>query len=344
MSFRPIWIFAVAAALLLSLDLQAQNPGNPIEDALLRWYPANQATLIPMQGTCTSPQGLAFDGAHMWVACANDIEEYNTSDGSFAQRVGVAHSGYLLYDGANIWATNPTAGTITDIQASTGTVLGPVTVGTNPTGMAFDGRYIWVTNKGNNPGNLSRVDVLHRTSTPIALQSCDQPISIAFVSSDSGNLANGLSSSLWVVCNAQPEEVQELNSSGGFVGMVQQVDIGGSPDCNNIAFDGRQYIWVPTAIGPAGKEVLGIDTTNLSVTHIALPSLTSPIAVAFDGTYIWVADGGSPNVAKMLPSAGALVTYYPTGAGYASFDAFDGGNMWVSTPTPNGVGYTVSKM
>jgi hypothetical protein len=73
----------IATALLLTFQLCAQSPTNPIQVALLRWYPANLVTQIQ---PCGEPQGLAFDGSHMWVACggsgpgSNTLMEYNASD------------------------------------------------------------------------------------------------------------------------------------------------------------------------------------------------------------------------------------------------------------------------
>jgi YVTN family beta-propeller protein len=56
----------------------------------------------------------------------------------------------LAFDGANIWVSNAGSKSVTELQASTGTVLGTFTVGTVPTGVAFDGANIWVANYGSN--------------------------------------------------------------------------------------------------------------------------------------------------------------------------------------------------
>ena len=355
MKSRSFCIGTIAASLILSLSVYGQNANNPIEDALLRWYPAGP-TLVPMHGTCVSPQGLAFDGAHMWVACSgsSEIDEYNTSDGSFVQSVTGLQSSpsFLLYDGANIWATNPTAGTITAVQSSTGSVLGtPVNVGTNPAGMAFDGQYIWVTNQGSNSITqvkaATRVVVKTINVNRMTTYDCVGPTSIAY---DPFPADGSQPTSIWVVCGSTPEQVMELTASGGFVAATAPSAIGGTPGCNNVAFDGR-YIWLPTSSGPGSSnftDVFEIDTTNImSVTKVVLPQQGSePVAVAYDGMYIWVANasGSSPTVTKILPSTGAMQSFFPNG-GSGYFVAFDGGNIWVSTPNQNGQGgYTVSKM
>lgn len=254
---------AALAWLLWSLPLLAQNPNNPIQDALLRWYPANLVTLIPMKNTCIGPQNLAFDGAHMWVACngSGDIEEYNTSDGSWVQSVGVGSSpGYILYDGANIWVASPTGGTVTEWQASSGSPVRTVSVGTTPTGMTFDGTFVWVANRDSN--TLTKVQVSNGAKTTINISSfCTAPISLVYVASDPGSLAYGnLSSSIWVTCNDAPfgPAVVELNPANPSAA-VSTTSIGGnSPYCNNMAYDGLS-VWV-TSETPA--SVWAINTTT----------------------------------------------------------------------------------
>jgi YVTN family beta-propeller protein len=62
----------------------------------------------------------------------------------------------------------------------------------------------------------------------------------------------------------------------------------------------------------------------------------TPFGVAFDGSNIWVTNGGSNSVTKLLASTGALVGNYPVGAG--PFEAaFDGTNIWVTNFSGNTV-------
>jgi len=80
---------------------------NPLQVALLRWYPANLTTSFPVGA---GPIGVAFDGASIWV-------------------------------------TNADGNNVTKLKASDGTVLGTFNVGNYSAGMAFDGANIWVVNK-----------------------------------------------------------------------------------------------------------------------------------------------------------------------------------------------------
>jgi hypothetical protein len=82
---------------------------NPLQIALLRWYPANQ-------GGATFNVGL-FPYA-------------------------------VAFDGANIWVANAGTNNVTKLRASDGANLGTFSVGSYPIGVAFDGANIWVANGG----------------------------------------------------------------------------------------------------------------------------------------------------------------------------------------------------
>jgi len=56
----------------------------------------------------------------------------------------------MAFDGANIWVTNYYGNSVTKLLASTGAVLGTFNVGTIAQWIAFDGANVWVTNSGSN--------------------------------------------------------------------------------------------------------------------------------------------------------------------------------------------------
>jgi DNA-binding beta-propeller fold protein YncE len=56
----------------------------------------------------------------------------------------------VAFDGANIWVTNGNSATVSKLRASDGTLLGTFTVGSTPQGVAFDGANIWVANGNSN--------------------------------------------------------------------------------------------------------------------------------------------------------------------------------------------------
>lgn len=297
----------------------------------------------------------------MWVACfgSSSLLELNVSDGSPVRSVSLASPSFLLYDGQSIWATNKAAGTITPVNASTGTVGAPVTVGTTPAGMTFDGQNIWVALSGTSNQKISKVNATTGTVTPITLtpnRQCVNPVGIVYYAPDPGvPIANNLAESVWVVCNAEPISVVELNplsSTPGQVLATTSTNLIGPCVCNTIAFDGR-YVWIATSsvpqTGAAAWQQVDTTTSSLTVTNTNLAAGASPYAVAFDGVYVWAVDGSNSNVFKVLPSStpgqhGTLYGPFTNPGGSSSFLAFDGGNMWVSTTNASNNTYSLPKM
>jgi hypothetical protein len=312
-------IAAIAAALLFSVQLSAQNPNNPIEVGLLRWYQANETAQI---ATCSFPGGLAFDGAHMWVACESlkELQEFNTSDGTLVRTVTglVEEPAHLLYDGANVWVSG--GGTsIIKVKASTGAVLGTFTVPGQGGGMAFDGQYVWVANNTNYNG-VSKLLATTGAVTTYTLSGCNTANDLAF---DGTNI--------WVSC-LNTSNVLELSSTGSVLNTFTLGGIGVHPE--GITFDGTN-IWVAVGSGAAGS-LDRINVTTLAETSFSVGSY--PFNLTFDSVYIWVTDSGVSTVSKFLASTGALVgTYAVSSPGSI---AFDGGNIWVATGSATG---TLSK-
>ena len=118
--------------------------------ALLRWdRDPGRAGVFP---TGTGPQGVAFDGANIWVT--NDgsatVSKINPVTGAKVDyATGVNPSG-VAFDGTNIWVANTGDATVSKINpngAAPGTPIN-YTTGNNPYAVAFDGTNIWVANYG----------------------------------------------------------------------------------------------------------------------------------------------------------------------------------------------------
>jgi DNA-binding beta-propeller fold protein YncE len=109
---------------------------NPLQIALLHWYNANLTTQFTAG---TSPFGVVFDGANIWVAAngSRKVTKLRANDGfnlgSFS--VGTNPTG-VAFDGANIWVANISSNNVTKLQASNGAVVGTFAVGTQPVGIA----------------------------------------------------------------------------------------------------------------------------------------------------------------------------------------------------------------
>ena len=61
----------------------------------------------------------------------------------------------VAFDGTNIWVTNIISNNVTEFQASNGSVLGTFNAGLGPMGVAFDGTNIWIADMSGN--NVTRL-------------------------------------------------------------------------------------------------------------------------------------------------------------------------------------------
>ena len=168
---KRTFIFAVLGVLTLLFCLQAQRGGPPSASAdlstleplsattgsinfnaiaILRWYAAN---LTAGFSVGNGPQGVAFDGADVWVAnsLSNNVTKLRGSDGAVLGTFAAGSGPHgLVFDGANIWVANQLSNNVTKLRASDGALLGTFAAGVTPTGVVFDGANIWVTNTNSN--------------------------------------------------------------------------------------------------------------------------------------------------------------------------------------------------
>jgi outer membrane lipoprotein-sorting protein len=291
---------------------QLPAPANPNQVAILRWYAANQTADFPVG---SSPFGVAFDGANIWVtnSNSNNVTKLRASDGTNLGAFPVAAPAGLAFDGANVWVTNYFSSTVTKLRASDATNLGTFPVGTNPWAVAFDGANVWVTNVSS--GNITKL----RASDGTALGTFpgSAPRGVAF---DGANI--------WVA-NQGSNSVAKLRASDGTT--LGTFPVGTNP--TGVAFDGAN-IWVANGTSNDVTKVWASDGTNLGT----FPVGTNPVGVAFDGGNIWVANQGSNNVTKLRASDGTNLGTFPVGTAPVGA-AFDGANIWVA----NGASGTVSK-
>jgi DNA-binding beta-propeller fold protein YncE len=96
------------------------------------------------------PEGIAFDGTHLWTANYNGSVSIITLQAATPYPVTTVTTGFtnpdgILYDGANIWVTDYGAAKLFKLDAG-GAILQTVTVGNWPAFPAFDGANIWVPN------------------------------------------------------------------------------------------------------------------------------------------------------------------------------------------------------
>lgn len=317
-SLKPISAGALALVLLISgvSQLYAQNANNPNQVALLRWYKTNQSAPI---NACLQPAALAFDGAHMWVACFNgEVLEMNASDGTLLKTFSLPNVSGLAYDGVDIWAASQAyGGQVIEIQASTGYILQTFYTGSGAQGIAFDGTSMWVTNGGTGSPLVYRYSVLNEvlTGTFALPAGCTSPYTPA-VDGDH----------VWVTCDNTPGTVIELNQNGR---VVNTVNVGSNP--SYLAFDGT-FMWV------TNQESASVSQINVSTLAVnTIPVGNQPEGIVFDTKFIWVANTGDNTITRINSNTNAVQTF--TTVIVFPFElAFDGGNVWIG-----GVGAGVYK-
>jgi len=327
MKSRSIRIAGVTAVVLLTLQLWAQSPNNPLDIALLRWYPGDISALFTAN-LGPFPDELAFDGANMWIANegTNTVTKLRASDGACVGTcvftVGNDPCG-MAFDGANMWVANAQDSTVTKLRASDGGVLGTFPVSGLGCGIAFDGAHIWVAN------SLSgTVTELQAASGSILGTFTASPASTPYVTA----LAfDGIY--IWATNPAYntlvPGYVTRLRASDGACVGVCTFQVGVGPNWE--AFDGA-YVWVSNSYDGTVTRLRASDGACLGSTCTF--SVGGPTAnaggIAFDGTYMWVANQ-TPSTVTKLSSTGAIVGVFQLGPSTNTpFGvAFDGANIWV---------------
>src|SRR5262249_54891296 len=90
------------------------------------------------------PEGVAFDGASIWVGntISNNVTKLRASDGAPQGVFPVdAFPQAVAFDGRNIWVASLAADTVTKLRPRDGAVLGVFPVGSGPSDITFDGSY-----------------------------------------------------------------------------------------------------------------------------------------------------------------------------------------------------------
>ncbi len=146
---RGVVLGAVVTSLAcLSAPAQTQNgvtnsTKNPQQIATLHWYAANLTTAFSVG---TTPFGVAFDGANVWVVNGgdNDVEKLRANDGAVLGAFSVGQSRAsprgLAFDGENVWVSNSGGNDVTELKGpSDGSLLGTFVAGATPADVVYDG-------------------------------------------------------------------------------------------------------------------------------------------------------------------------------------------------------------
>jgi hypothetical protein len=274
----------------------------------------------------------------------------------------------MTYDGANVWVTKwaslagePPA--VTKLRGSDGALLGEFPIPSYSSNAAFDGTYIWLTDRGSG----FAVDTITRVrldGTVEGVYPAGQfvPSGIIFDgeniwsvsalghlvvkmrASDAAIIGSYTIDSLgpfyltydganiWVT-NYQNDTVTKLRASDGVV--LGTFDGGNSPA--GITFDGSN-IWVASYLDSSLRKFdLEGNLVQVVKYHYA------PFELTFDGSHIWACAEDTPieNPGKILEVGldGKVLQIIPTGRQPAGI-LFDGDNVWCSSY----LNFTVTKV
>lgn len=294
---------------------------------------------------------LSYDGTFVWVTDDTKLYKVRAADGFviFSVTLGGAASS-ALFDSNYLWATVASTRAVLKLDPYSGSTACSLTLpsGDSPQSVAFDGRYYWVTAAGS--GKLYKVNNL-----------CAQVGSAITLTATPNSLGKVIFNGrfLWVLSSADNSMFTVNPATGAFVQWTNY--LGTNP--RDIFFDNATY-WVAnhdsgnvTALQAGAKNVCSIPSAGSLVqcqrdSDCAAASLGScfpkpevfgtfstgsqPIAVAFDGTYIWTANESSSltrlQAADPTKRTDFSLTVTPNGI------AFDGTYLWTSGAGPTGYG------
>ena len=213
----------------------------------------------------------------------------------------------IAFDGAHVWVTNAGESTVSKIRTSDGANLGTFSVGANPRRVTFDGANVWVSNWDSS--NVTKL----RASDGAILQTIplgQHPGGMAFDGTH-----------IWV-SNYDQGTVSKLRVSDGAVLASYPAGVGPLA----LAYDGAN-IWVANNAGSGtATKIRASDGALLGTFNTE----SFPGDIAFDGSSIWVTNTGPWSVTKLRASDGAQQGTFPAGGVCCGGVAFDGTSIWLS--------------
>ena len=277
---------------------------------------------------------------YVWVTSRQDpgqVFQLNTNDGSLentytvgALPEGIAVGPHLVWV-ANVGdQVNP--GTVQSINPQNGNVSQAIDVGVQPRVVAYGDNFFWVANSGGH--SISRVNPRAGTADTW-LQTDEDP---------HGLLIHG---QFIYVVNRGDSTIQKFDVSKKGSPPVASGTVGNNP--KGIAYaDGKIWVTNPgpdqgTADGTV--SILDADTlkpvTDLDKDTLSFGKGSLPRGIVFDSGSLWVALGGTGQVAQIDPADGTVrTTVDQKGVGEADGIAGGAGGIW----TANGEDGTVARI
>jgi len=283
----------------------------------------------------SSPSGIAFDGANLWVVSKNshDLNILRANNGEeVIPTVDISANcsgpNALAYDGKNMWVACRDSDEVVGLDGIDGSLAQvggsdiDISVGTDPVYLLFDGEFMWATNNGADTLSIINTNTLAvETKTLPSVGGSHLPYGMA---SDGTNI--------WVVnSNYWPVNVYKISNRTRVTGM--------SPDQGSnaldVEFDGVN-MWITNYLD---DQITILKASNASYVN----TLTSsdgvgsiPTYLHFDGLYMWVVNETGTNVTIFRAHHFTYMGVANVGS-HPQRLAFDGANMWITVGGGNNV-------
>jgi YVTN family beta-propeller protein len=203
----------------------------------------------------------------------------------------------LVESGSALWVANATSDSVTRIDLTTATATASISVGRDPSSLAFnsDSNLVYVANHGDN--TISVIDA-RTVSVVNTIQVGDGPISVAY---DSGypalNGSESLPAKLWVA-DREGKAVERIDPATNTV--VRTWSLLASPITVSPDFD---QAWVLEAdnriiaLDDSSTQNLGQPTASVGNQPVAA-ILRDSADLLQNWTVIWVASAGTPTLSR----------------------------------------------
>ncbi len=261
------------------------------------------------------PWDVSSDGTHVWVANQNDntVTELNASNGSLVQTIPVGINPVAISsDRTHVWVGNWGGNTVTELNASNGSLVQTIPVGPLPLAVSSDGTHVWVANSSGN--------------TVTELNASDGSLVQTIYVGSTPYAISSDGTHVWVT-NESADTIRELNASDG--SLVQTIAVGTSP--RGVSSDGT-HVWVTSFYDNTVRELNASDGSLVQT----IPVGALPLGASSDGTHVWVGNYGRNTVTELNASDGSLVQIIFAG-GVAQAVSSDGTDVWVANSSGNTV-------
>jgi DNA-binding beta-propeller fold protein YncE len=277
------------------------------------------AALAGVQTTChvpvTSPNGMAFDGANVWVASGSgNLVAISATTCAITHTVQIGGTPALMaFDGANVWVTDYTGNRVVKVDAATSDILNAYPVGAGPYGIIYDShtKTIWIAISQGNPGEILVMNLTDTeawaistpTPTPKYLMdngsnvyATDGVLNLSWYSPQSKTLvgensgmpapATGLAwdgAHVWV---AGDGDINDVIGSRDYLIYYTSAQF---PECSyqSLAADHAGYLYLPCSAVPGVNTVQQFSESTLTVTKtITVPP--DPVALIWANSQLWV--------------------------------------------------------